>query len=134
MSVALAGCAGTPRPASVSEGECRVFTPPKYVVLGKTTYDQDYIDGEIEAGVGGCGFARPLPRPPELDAAPRKKHVAPLPKKKPKLIQRVKESIWPTTQLPTIIVDGPPEPPPAPVVAAPAPPQDPVDVLLRNGR
>jgi hypothetical protein len=74
MIVVIAGCAGTNLPGSVKGGECRVFERPEYSVRGAKRYDQNWIDGNIEAGVGGCGWARPKARPPALDAegpAPR---------------------------------------------------------------
>src|SRR6185312_2156380 len=83
LTVALAGCAGIKPPASVPKGECRVFEPPPDEVLGKTAYDQDYIDGNVEAGVGGCGWRRPAARPPGLDAKTNKPAAHKAAKKKP---------------------------------------------------
>jgi hypothetical protein len=68
ISVAIAGCAGTNLPASVAGGECRVFERPEYVVKGARRYDQNWIDGNIEAGVGACGWKRPAARPASVDA------------------------------------------------------------------
>jgi hypothetical protein len=91
LTVALAGCAGTKLPASVAKGECRVFEAPPYEVRGQTSYDQDYIDGNVEAGVGGCGWKRPAARPLGLDAGPKAKNPAAhkKSKKKPGFLARV---------------------------------------------
>lgn len=132
LTVALAGCAGTKLPASVKGGECRIFEPPPYAVLGKTTYDQDYIDGNVEAGVGGCGWKRPGARPAGLDAAPKtnKPSVHKASKKKPGFLARVKARVVgkPFAPVPYIAAS-----PPAPIVVeqSPAqPPRDPVYDLL----
>jgi hypothetical protein len=87
-----AGCAGLPLPASVKGGECKVFDRPEYEVRGARRYDQNWIDGNIEAGVGGCNWARPKARPPALDAeGPAPKIIAPAkPIKKPSLWSRTK--------------------------------------------
>ena len=89
----LAGCAGNNLPCSVAGGECRVFEPPKYAVAGRTSYDQDWIDGNVEAGVGGCGWKRPAARPPGLDAGTQKRAVHKAPKKKPGFLARVKRAL-----------------------------------------
>ena len=92
LSVVLAGCAGNNLPASVLGGECKIFERPPYVVLGKNTYDQDWIDGTVEAGVASCGWKRPQPRPavkkpvrpsPVRPVSPRPVAVAPVPREKP---------------------------------------------------
>ena len=132
LTVALAGCAGTKLPASVAGGECRIFEAPPYEVRGKTTYDQDYIDGNVEAGIGGCGWKRPAARPPGLDARPKanKPAVHKAPKKKPGFLARVKARVIgkPVAPVPYIVA-----PPPASTVAEPTPapaPRDPVYELL----
>lgn len=66
-----AGCASG-GPGSVRGGECRVFERPEFVVHGKRRYDQNWIDSNIEGGVGACGWQRPKPRPPSLDRPLRK--------------------------------------------------------------
>lgn len=48
-------------------GVCDAFPAPQYQVLGRTAYDQDWIDKSVEAGVAGCGYARPEARPAALD-------------------------------------------------------------------
>lgn len=109
------------------------------MVLGKTDYDQDWIDGNIEAGVGGCRWARPAPRPAELDTVPGYVPPAkPLPPKRKKLRQRIKEKIWPAAQAAPVIQTpvpeirtvtsraGPPTPEP------PQAQQSPIDALLHR--
>src|SRR5687768_4044296 len=71
LALVLGGCAFK-GPASVQGGECRIFARPEYAVAGRTSYDQDWIDGNVEAGVGGCGWKRPAARPPGLDAKTNK--------------------------------------------------------------
>jgi hypothetical protein len=87
-----------------------VFEPPPYVVLGKKQYDQDWIDGNIAAGAGGCGWPAPQPRPPEFDAG--KAVSSKVVKPKPSLGARVKAKVQRAVHA-------------APVAAAPAPPHDP---------
>lgn len=128
LTVALAGCAGTKLPASVAGGECRIFEAPRYEVRGKTTYDQDYIDGNVEAGVGGCGWKRPAARPPGLDEDPKtEKPAVHKLKKKPSFLSRVKARVTGKPVEPVPYIDASP----APVVAEPAPaPRDPVYEFL----
>jgi hypothetical protein len=128
----LAGCQTT-GPASVKGGECRIFERPEYAVLGKRQYDQDWIDGNVEAGVGGCGWKRPKARPASFDAVPGQK-AAPAPVRKRGFVQRIKDRV-----LPPAAVEAPqpaqrPVERPDVVVAVPVPapkPRDPVDELLR---
>lgn len=132
FSTMLAGCA-TKGPASLTGGECRIFERPQYAVRGKRPYDQDWIDSQVEGGVGGCGWKRPAARPAALDAVRAKRAVTSPPKKvevkNRNVVQRIKDRI-----------SGPPAPTPVPYVAAPimpavaAPkpgPRDPVDELLQ---
>jgi hypothetical protein len=51
-------------PASIREGECKVFVPPEFVIEGKTPQDQHWINLTIESGVAGCGWQRPKPKEP----------------------------------------------------------------------
>jgi hypothetical protein len=128
LTVALAGCAGTKLPASVKGGECRVFEPPKYAIAGRTSYDQDWIDGNVEAGVGGCGWKRPAPRPPGLDAKTNKPAPHKAPKKKPGFLARVKAHVTgkPVAPVPYLAAS-----PPVAIEPTPAPtPRDPVYELL----
>jgi hypothetical protein len=132
----LTGCAskGT-LPASVLGGECRVFEKPRYEVRGDKPYDQDWIDSTVESGVGGCGWDRPEPRPPEFDAPRGTAKAKAPPLKKASLGARVKakvkniihrrpdpkpDEVWPKQpQMP--ITPTPVAPTPK---ARPAPPRD----------
>jgi hypothetical protein len=161
MIVSIAGCAGLPLPASVKGGECKVFDRPEYEVRGARRYDQNWIDGNIEAGVGGCNWARPKARPPALDAeGPAPVVIAPAkPVKKPSLWSRTKgvaarvrdrvhrPSAGSVTPLPagpnplaippggTPATFDPPSTPVAPEPPAPAPkPRKPIDELLHPSR
>lgn len=84
-ALALAGCA-TQRVtvATVEGGACKVAHTPNYVVLGKTNYDQGWVNRTTEGLVVGCGQPRPLARPASFDAKPAKAQpvAAPPPKKK----------------------------------------------------
>lgn len=75
-----------------------MFEAPPYAVRGAKKYDQAWIDETIESGVGGCNWQRPKPRPAALDAsgdaAPAK------PRKKPGIVQRIKDKVWPTAAAP----------------------------------
>lgn len=150
----LGGCAGSNRPASVSGGECRVFERPTYVVLGKTQHDQDWIDGNVEAGIGACGWPRPQPRPKDWDiktaaAEPPRASVAAekigrikhLRQKVARGLAKAREKVTGKAYAAPVSAPGPvpyiapsislpvtaqpPEPSPSPL-----PPQDPVDALL----
>jgi hypothetical protein len=41
----------------------------QYQILGKTKYDQAWVDKTIEGEVAGFHFARPQKRPPSMDTA-----------------------------------------------------------------
>lgn len=130
---------------SVAGGECKVFARPPYAVLGKTSYDQNWIDDTVEGGVGGCRWKRPAPRPAELDAVPGQKVVVAPPRKRG-LIRRIKDrvlpvakKVWPGDSVAPVIPipqpsplatpAAPIEPPPAPQ-PPPPPPKSAVDELL----
>uniref|UniRef100_UPI000550DACE hypothetical protein n=1 Tax=Bradyrhizobium liaoningense TaxID=43992 RepID=UPI000550DACE len=53
LGLLLAAC-GHGGPASIAGGECRIFEAPQYEVRGKRQYNQDWIDSQVEGGVGGC--------------------------------------------------------------------------------
>lgn len=142
LAFTLAGCMQTVT-GSVAGGECRIFERPAYAVRGLRTYDQTWIDSQVEGGVGGCGWQRPLPRPAALDA-PAGKGVA-MPTSAPRkrsLLARLKAKVVhkPVADAPTFpeapqpaIAPVPPLPEPAPVHGAPSPPSappDPLDQLL----
>lgn len=74
-------------------GACAAFDRPEFRVLGKTAYDQQWIDKQTEAGVAGCGWARPSERPLEWDkplSGPVKATAPALAGKKPGVWSRVK--------------------------------------------
>jgi hypothetical protein len=116
----LAACSGNSLPASVLGGECKVFERPEYVVRGAKRYDQNWIDGNIEAGVGGCGWKRPKPRPASFDTTSPGSAVATSPAppvKKLSLYARAKAKL-----LHRKPVAGSVAPREAPAAAAPLPP------------
>ncbi len=131
LAFTIAGC-GHKGLTSIDGGESKVFEAPPYAVRGKTGYDQNWIDSQIEGGVAAFGWPRPKPRPPELDR-PRAPKVIIAPTKKRKLIGRIKERVWPVaappvvaTPAPTVVGGAAPDPPPTP----PSPPRAAVDELL----
>lgn len=135
--LALGGCATAPQ-GSVGGSECKVFERPQYVVRGARQYDQNWIDSTIEGGVGACGWARPAPRPAELDApvsrAPQKAKAVPK-KRKPAWLRMLRSLHHPKpAPVPvTPIADpAPPEPAPVAVPELPPPPPScsPIDKLL----
>jgi hypothetical protein len=163
MTVLLASCAGVPLPASVKGGECRVFERPEYEVKGSKQYDQDWIDGNIEAGVGGCNWERPKARPAEIDAGAKVAQAAPaVPAPAPRrsgIWQRTKErvkKIVPRRSAPGVVtpvaaapapapapnplaapIDGTPatfDPPPTPAPEPPKPKRKPIDELLQPSK
>lgn len=73
---AVVAACGQSGPASIAGGECKIFEPPQYEVRGARAYDQDWIDSQIEGGVGGCHWRGPAPRPATLDGAPALKAAA----------------------------------------------------------
>jgi hypothetical protein len=96
MAIGLlsAGCASNDKFASLTgpDGACSAFQAPTYVVKGKSRYDQQWVDTQTEAGVAGCGWERPKPRPPSLDAKPVFKKVPP---PNPTPNAAVKKRWWP---------------------------------------
>lgn len=137
LTLALCGCANGPQLGSIAGGESKVFEAPHYVVLGKTQHDQDWIDGNIVAGIAGFGWQRPQPRPPEWDNAPAPRPVVADKKQRVGIINRVRARVSgilhpKKSTLPL----APPMLPIAPVRVAPSPPPpapepiDPVDELL----
>jgi hypothetical protein len=145
----LAGCSGTNLPASVLGGECKVFERPEYVIKGAKRYDQRWIDGNIEAGIGACSWARPKARPASFDAPSTGSAVVPAaPVKKPSLYARAKAKLFrrkavapapppaPVAQPPMLSVPARPltpgtfDPPVAPVTAPPPPKRTPFEELL----
>lgn len=130
LGLMLAGCQTTGQ-GSIKGGECRVFERPEFAVRGKQQYDQDWIDGNIEAGIGGCNWKRPSARPASLDGAPGQKVAAPVKAKKRDLIKRIKDRVVsPFTHPVAPILETPVVPTPPP----PAKPRDPVDELLQPSK
>src|SRR4051812_205575 len=84
----LAACATTKLPGSAA-GLSEVIPTAEYVVLGKTQYDQDFVDACVVAG-DTVGHAPPKPRPPELDKAPGLSTAPPVAAHKPTLHERLK--------------------------------------------
>ncbi|MEY9466274.1 hypothetical protein ABH973_006687 [Bradyrhizobium ottawaense] len=131
LGVLLAGC-GHSGPGSIAGGECRIFEAPQYEVRGKRAYDQDWIDSQVEGGVGGCHWKRPAPRPAALDAAPAGK-AAPLPAKRKSFVRRIRDRVLP----PKVEAPAATAPiAPAPVVMpapepAPRPPRSAIEKLLQ---
>lgn len=70
LALPLGGCPSATR-GSVAGGDCKIGHTPKYAVKGATSYDQEWIDDEIESLVRGCRQPRPLARPASLDAPPK---------------------------------------------------------------
>lgn len=123
-SLLLSGCIFK-GPASVLGGECKIFEAPRYVVLGKRAYDQNWINDQVEAGVGGCNWQRPKARPASIDGAPS---AQPAQKKRRGLIRRLTSKIAPAKE-----IEAPRPVPHVSVPAASAPPPkpaDPIDELL----
>jgi hypothetical protein len=69
----LQGCASNTVIGTLDAGAA--LPRATYQVLGKTRYDQLWIDKTIEGEVAGFGFGRPLRRPAGFDAAPAS-HIA----------------------------------------------------------
>lgn len=126
----LAGCQNKALISSIPGGESKVFEEPPYEVHGKTKYDQNWIDSQIEGGVAAYGWRRPSARPAEIDApSAQVKHVATAdPKKNPGILKRIRATV--TGKSPAA------SPEPVPYVTEPLPPAAPpkprsaVDELL----
>ncbi|MGK7056950.1 hypothetical protein AB4853_10750 [Bradyrhizobium sp. 1050_B9_N1_2] len=130
LALLLAGCASH-GPASIAGGECRIFEAPQYEVRGHRAYDQDWIDSQVEGGVGGCRWKRPQPRPASIDAGPPAKAAA-APAKRRGIVARIRDRVLPPKVEPPAAAAPPLEPPPAPAVVAPAPrpPRSAIERLL----
>ncbi|WP_448031559.1 hypothetical protein [Bradyrhizobium liaoningense] len=119
LGLLLAGCGHSGR-ASIAGGECRIFEAPQYEVRGKRAYDQDWIDSQVEGGVGGCHWKRPAPRPASIDAAPARRPAVAKPAKRRGIVARIRDRVMPPKEWPAA---APPiEPAPAPVVVPPPAP------------
>ncbi|UPJ31594.1 hypothetical protein [Bradyrhizobium sp. CW1] len=136
LMLLLAGCASK-GPASIAGGECRIFERPQYEVRGKRDYDQDWIDSQVEGGVGGCHWKRPAARPASIDAAPGHK-AAPAPVKRKSFVRRIRDRVLPPKveipAAPAAIAPAPAaasEPAPAAAPPAPRPPRSAIEKLLQ---
>jgi hypothetical protein len=91
--ISLAACVTDAEKVRSLDGAAAAFDAPPYAVKGKTSYDQRWIDGQVEAGVAAFGWPRPAPRPAELDV-PRVKAMpvkaSPAPPKKKSLLDRLR--------------------------------------------
>lgn len=132
LGLVLSGCDPATLRGSIAGGECRVFEHPQYAVRGLRPYDQHWVNSQVEGGVGGCGWARPAPRPPELDAVPVQKKAAA--QKKPirqSFAKRFKERvIAPFQAAPPVVASPPVIVAPAPEPPVPPKPRSAVDELL----
>ncbi|MCK1569004.1 hypothetical protein IVB08_34670 [Bradyrhizobium sp. 173] len=132
----LGGCASR-GPASIAGGECKIFEAPKYEVRGERDYDQDWIDSQVEGGVGGCHWKRPAARPASIDAASGHK-AAPAPVKHKSFVRRIRDRVLPPKveipAAPAPIAPAPAvasEPAPAAAPPAPRPPRSAIEKLLQ---
>ena len=55
----LGGCWWNDKPASVINGECKIFDDPGFAVRGKRLKDNQWIGKTQEAGIEVCGWHRP---------------------------------------------------------------------------
>ena len=129
LGILLLGCANNNANRLVYPAGIGTALPKaEYQVLGKSRYDQTWIDKTIEAEVAGFGFDRPKRRPASFDA-PAKKKQAKLPVKKPSLIHRVLHPMERPLPPPAPKIEEPAYLPPPLVepepTAAPPPPQSP---------
>lgn len=108
IALLLGGCGTTKFPTSVTGGECKVFERPEYAVRGVAVYDQAWIDSQIEGGVGACKWARPAARPPEIDARPAARYVAPPVVKRKGIVRRALDGLKSQRRTPVRAISGPP--------------------------
>jgi hypothetical protein len=132
-AASLSACAAPKGTATLLGGDCRLVPVQRYVVLGKTDYDQGWID-EVEVGAAAAcpGRAKPQERPTELDdpkppAVARR--AAPPPPAKRRLFSRkpvaagyvipVPRVRQPPPAAPVVRTVEPTEPEPEPAAAPP---------------
>ncbi len=58
ITTTLGGCASM-APASVQNGECKIFRDPGFAVRGRTLRDSQWVGRTQETGIGVCGWKRP---------------------------------------------------------------------------
>lgn len=90
-SLLLGGCFQTATVGSVG-GECRLVSTPQYAVLGKTSYDQRWINRTTESLVAGCRQPRPGARPPSLDPQVKAQVASLTPKEKARAVTAVRQA------------------------------------------
>jgi hypothetical protein len=137
IALLLAGCDPQTLKGSVAGGECRVFERPPYAVRGQRQYDQNWIDSQVEGGVGACGWPRPAARPAAIDAATLVA-PAPAPVRRRGVIARIKavvhrQPVAPPAAVPAIETAAPPMVPSDPEsIKPPEPPRrrTPLELLL----
>lgn len=132
----LGACDPQTLKGSVAGTECRVFERPPYAVRGQRPYDQNWIDSQIEGGVGACGWPRPAARPAAIDAATPVLPSAPAPARPRGVVARIKAVVHrppvapaavpvvETAPPPMVATDAEPIKPPAP------PPRTRLELLL----
>lgn len=137
IALLLAGC-GHRGPASIAGGECRIFEAPPYEVRGRRAYDQDWIDSQVEGGVGGCHWKRPAPRPAAIEATAPASSAASRPGKRRGIVARIRDRVLPAKVAPPAAVPVLEAAPPAPAIErppevappAPRPPRSAIERLL----
>lgn len=114
LGILLAGCANGKFVTLEAAGKS--FPQAEYQVLGKTRYDQTWIDKTIEAEVAGFGFERPRRRPANLSGSVVV--VTPATAEKPTIIRavmsRFKKKPVPVPETKPVVI-------PAPAVVQPPP-------------
>lgn len=98
-------------------GECKAIPVAQYQIIGKTPFDQDYIDQVIESGVAACGWPRPAERPKNWDEVrtyARTVAAAPPVVQRPGIYQRVKAKF---RRKPKPVAEVTPAPTPVPRAA-----------------
>lgn len=135
MSVGLSACTSNGGITSIKGSECKIFERPEYAVRGKKPYDQDWIDSQIEGGVGGCGWKRPAARPASIDGAADVKPAL-APTKRKGIIKRIKDRVTGNSPAiaPVPYVAAPIVPAVAETKVPPKPSRDRVDELLRPSK
>ena len=87
LGILLSACASS-KPFATVDGFCAALeqggAKPTNQILGRTSYDQPWIDETTEGLVAGCQWQRPAPRPAAWDMPTRVVggKVVPVPKKR----------------------------------------------------
>jgi hypothetical protein len=125
-AVLLAGCETT-GPMSIAGSECKIFERPPYAVRGVRQYDQNWIDSQVEGGIGACGWKRPAARPASMDA-PAAAAARAAPAKRRGVVARIKAMVRPEPAPAAAPAAPVAEPAPAPASAPPR--RSPLELLL----